>query len=111
MSAPRIDTMCVSVETYRPSVGPAPTPSFRMSQPAFASRATFSAMKLAIAPPEVSAPPEPTGSPKISCANHRVNASSISVPDGARRHPPVFMFRPDASRSAAAPGTVPAPEM
>ena len=39
------------------SVGPAATPSLRMSQPAFASRATFSAMKFAIAPPDVSAPP------------------------------------------------------
>ena len=49
-----------------PSGGPAATPSARMSQPALASRATLSAMRFAIAPPEVSAPPEPPGMPNIS---------------------------------------------
>ena len=111
MSAPRIETMCVSVDTYTASVGPAATPSLRMSHPAFASRATFSAMKFAIAPPDVSAPPAVEGNPNTSCANQRANPSSISVAAGARRHPPAFPLSPDASRSAAAPGTVPAPEM
>jgi hypothetical protein len=68
-------------------------------------------MKFAIAPPDVSAPPDVAGRPKTSCANQRQSPSSISVADGARRHPPAFMFNPEASRSAAAPGTVPAPEM
>ncbi len=63
-----------------------------------------------MAPPEVSAPPDPSGMPNISQANHRVSAISISTADGPSRHPPAFMLRPDASRSAAAPGTVPAPE-
>jgi hypothetical protein len=43
-------------------------------------------------------------------ANQRVSAISISVDDGASRQPPPFMLMPAASRSAAAPGTVPAPD-
>ncbi len=40
-----------------------------------------------------------------------MSLSSISVAAGERSQPPTFAFSPEASRSAAAPGTVPAPLM
>ncbi len=53
-------------------------------------------------------PPASAGMP-----NHRANVDvrcrSISEADGESSQPPAFMFMPEASRSAAAPGTVPAP--
>ena len=81
-----------------------------MSQPARESRAIFRAIRFAIAPPDVKAPAAPSGMPNICWANHRVSAISISTADGASRQPPAFMLMPAASSSAAAPGTVPAPE-
>ena len=65
---------------------------------------------VAMAPPDVSSPPAASPMPKTSCANQRHRWSSISVAAGASSHPPAFMLRPEASRSAADPGTVPAPD-
>ena len=110
MSAARSVTTWTSSEAYRTRGGPAATPSLRTSQEAFTSRATFSATKFAIAPPETKRPPAAAGSPNIS-ANQRRRASSTSVAAGESRHPPTFMLTPDASMSATAPGTVPAPLM
>ena len=111
MSAARALTTWVSEDMYMVSRGPAATPRRRTFQPARLSRAALRAMKFAMAPPEAIIPPAPSGIPNTSCANQRVRASSISVAEGASRHAPMFAFSPAASRSAAAPGTVPAPEM
>ena len=78
--------------------GPAATPRRRTFHPARLSRAALSAMKFAMAPPDVIIPPAPSGNPNTSCANHRVRASSISVAAGPRRHPPTFAFRPAAKQ-------------
>jgi hypothetical protein len=91
-------------------VGRFAKPTSRTAHPAFTSLATFRAMKLAIAPPEVRRPPAEEGSPNWS-ANHRTRASSIWVAAGERRHPPTFWLMAAAMRSAAAPGTVPGPLM
>ena len=85
-------------------------PSARTSPGARASRAALSAVKLDAAPPLVMRPPAPAGRPKRS-AIQRMRCSSSSVAPGERLHPPTFGLRPAASRSAAAPGTVPEPEM
>lgn len=110
MSAPRELTTWVSTDMYIARGGPAATPFVRTSHPAFRSRATLSATKLAIAPPDTRIPPAVGGSPNCE-ANHRMRCCSISDAEGESIHPPRFMLRPAASRSAAAPGTVPAPVM
>ncbi len=61
------------------------------------------------APPLVISPPEPSGSPNRS-ASQRVRCSSSSVAAGESVHPPTLGLSAAASRSAAAPGTVPEPE-
>jgi hypothetical protein len=67
-------------------------------------------VKFAIAPPDVIMPPAVAGSPNRE-ANQRVRWSSISVAAGEWRQPPRFWLIAAASRSATAPGTVPAPVM
>ena len=58
---------------------------------------------------DVAARGRPAG--RAGCANQRPRCSSISVAPGESRQPPTFWLSAAASRSAAAPGTVPAPVM
>ena len=111
MSAARELTTCVSVDRYSVERRmPAPRPPRRTSQPARWSRAAFSATKFAMAPPEMMSAARARRHAERLGANQRVRCSSISVAAGESSHPPTFMLSPAASRSAAAPGTVPAPE-
>ncbi len=110
MSTARSVVTWTSLLAYT-ATGPAlPTPALRTFRPSWWSRAAFSAVKFAIAPPDTSSPPAAGGSPKVD-TSQRMSERSISVAPGDSRQPPRFMFRPEASRSAATPGTVPAPVM
>ena len=100
---------CASVDAYIVIRAP-PSPSRRTDPGAPASRAALRAVKLDVAPPVVISPPEPSGSPNRR-ANSRIRCSSSSLAAGESTQPPQFGLSPAASRSAAAPGTVPAPEM
>ena len=111
MSAPRELTTWVSVDMYIVSGGWPARPSVRTFHPARWSRAVFRPTKFAMAPPDKTSPPAPSGNPNSSVANHRMRCSSISDAAGESCHPPTFALSPAASRSETAPGTVPAPEM
>ena len=109
MSAASAIVACASSDAYRTSRIPS-TPSARTSPGACASRAALRAVKFDAAPPLVISPPAPSGRPNLP-AIQRMRWSSSSLAPAERLQPPTFGLRPAASRSAAAPGTVPEPEM
>lgn len=110
MSAARELTTWDSVDAYMVSGCSPRSPLCRTLHPAIASRASLRPANADIAPPLVTKPPAVAGSPS-RLANQRTSWSSISVAPGANLQPPTFWLMAAASRSAAAPGIVPAPEM
>ena len=71
MSAARRITTCASSDAYSATGPCSRTPRSRTSWPSAASRAHLSATKLAIAPPVMTIPPEPSGRPNCR-ASQRV---------------------------------------